>query len=426
MEKQPSKLSSVILWSVISAAFIGPGSVTASIAAGADYRLTLLWSVTFATFGCFAIQEISARITIASGLTLGESFEKKFGKRRGGAIGWIVGIIVVLGCAAYQAGNILGTVAGLNLLTNIPYPILTTLVTLLAGVVLWIGGRNWISNTMALMVVLMSVAFAALALAQKFSYIDLAIASITPVMPAGSELLVLGMVGTTIVPYNVFLGAGISKGQTIPLMRLGLGVSVALGGFITAAILVAAISMPQNFESFADIARVMSDQVGPWAAYALGLGLFAAGFASSTTSPYASSLIATTVFHIENKWKVRTIWITVLLTGFVFGMVPGVKPIPIILTVQALNGLILPLITMFLIIIVNDEEIVPRKDQHDSRYNIVLMVILLACWLIGINNIDITLSQKLHLQHPNHPLIVLGCTLLVMLYPGWTLYRKYK
>ncbi len=426
MEKQPSKLSSVILWSVISAAFIGPGSVTASIAAGADFGLTLLWSVTFATFGCFAIQEISARITIASGLTLGESFGKKFGKRNGAAIGWTVGIIVILGCAAYQAGNILGTVAGLNLLTNVSYPVLTIIVTLLAGVVLWIGGRNWISNTMALMVVMMSFAFAALAIAQEFSWIDVAVASVTPVIPKGSELLVLGMVGTTIVPYNVFLGAGISKGQTIPLMRLGLAVSVALGGFITAAILVAAISMPQNFDSYEAIAKVMSDQLGPWAGYALGLGLFAAGFASSTTSPYASALIVTTVFHIQNKWKVRAIWITVLLTGFIFGMVPGVKPIPIILTVQALNGLILPLITMFLIIIVNDEEIVPRKHQHDSRYNIVLMVILLACWLIGFNNIDISISQKLQLENSNHPLIVITATFLVLVYPAWVLYKKYR
>jgi Mn2+/Fe2+ NRAMP family transporter len=426
MEKKHSRLSSVILWSVISAAFIGPGSVTASVAAGAGYGLTLLWSVTFATFGCFAIQEISARISIASGMTIGESFRKRFGQRNGSLIGWAVGVIVILGCAAYQAGNILGTVAGLSLLTGWPSAVLTVIVTLLAGTVLWIGGRNWISNLMALMVVMMSFAFAALALAQEFSWFDVVVSSITPSIPVGSEMLVLGMVGTTIVPYNVFLGAGISKGQTIPLMRLGLAVSIAIGGFITAAILVAAISMPQNFDSFQAIASIMSDQVGPWAGLALGLGLFAAGFASSTTSPYASSLIATTVFHIEDKWKVRAIWMSVLLTGFVFGIMPGVKPVQVILAVQALNGLILPLIIMYLIIIVNDEEIVPRKHQHDSRYNIVLMVILLACWLIGLNNIDLSISSTLKLEKPGHPLLVLASTFLVMIYPSYVLYRKYR
>jgi manganese transport protein len=424
MKKTRSALSSVILWSVISAAFIGPGTVTTSVAAGASFGLTLLWSVTFATFGCFAIQEISARITIASGLTLGESFIKKFGSRQGPAIGWTIGVIVILGCAAYQAGNIMGAVAGLNLVTGLSNTTLTIIVTLIAGVVLWVGGSDWISNIMMVLVVIMSIAFAALALAQNFSYVELVKDSIVPAIPTGSEGLVLAMIGTTIVPYNVFIGAGITKGQTVSLMRIGLAVSVALGGFVTAAILVAAISIP-NFTAFHEIATAMGNQVGPWGEYALGLGLFAAGFASATTAPWASSLIATTVFHIKDKRKVRAIWISVLLTGFIFGISP-VQPIPVILVVQALNGLILPLITLYLIIIVNDDEIVPRDQQHDSRYNIVLLVILLVVLVIGFNNIDLTVSKYLQLQNFDHPLFVIALTMVVMIYPGYVLYRKYR
>ncbi len=235
MKKPPSTLSSVILWSVISAAFIGPGTVTTSVSAGANYGLTLLWTVTFATFGCIALQEISARITIASGLTFGESLLKKFGPRNGRVLQWVVGGSVVFGCAAYEAGNILGAVAGLNLMTGLSNTLLTILVTVVSGVVLWIGGKSWISNLMMLLVVIMGVAFAALAFSQQFDAIDLAASVVTPVIPPGSDMIVLGLIGTTIVPYNIFIGAGISKGQTIPLMRVGLAVSVAIGGAITAA-----------------------------------------------------------------------------------------------------------------------------------------------------------------------------------------------
>jgi len=115
----------------------------------------------------------------------------------------------------------------------------------------------------------------------------------------------------------------------------------------------------------------------------------------------------------------------VLLTGFIFG-ISGVKPIPVILAVQALNGLILPLITMYLIIIVNDNDIVPHKQQHGSRYNIVLMVILLAVLVIGISNIDKSMSAGLDLDESSHPLVVLGSTLLVMIYPSYFLYKKYR
>jgi hypothetical protein len=98
----------------------------------------------------------------------------------------------------------------------------------------------------------------------------------------------------------------------------------------------------------------------------------------------------------------------------------------VILLVQALNGLILPLITMYLIIIVNDDEIVPRAQQHDSRYNIVLMVILMVVVLVGLNNIDITLSGALKTGQTSHPFIVIALTLLVMIYPAYVLYKKYR
>lgn len=424
MKKPPSTLSSVILWSVISAAFIGPGTVTTSVTAGSNYGLSLLWAVTFATFGCIALQELSARITIASGLTFGESLLKKFGPRNGRLLQWIVGGTVVFGCAAYEAGNILGAVAGLNLMTGIPNFILTIAVTLVSGAVLMWKGKDLISNLMTLLVVVMGVAFAALAFSQDFTIADLAVSTVTPVIPTGSEMIVLGLIGTTIVPYNIFIGAGISKGQTIPLMRTGLAISVAVGGAITAAILIAGISI-KDFNSFQEIAAAMSQQVGQWGAYALALGLFAAGFSSAITSPFAASLVATTVFGLSSPWKVRIVWMLVLLTGFAFG-ISGVRPIPVILAVQALNGLILPLITLYLIIIVNDVTIVPRGFAHDSRYNIVLMVILLAVSLIGVSNIDKSVSASLALQEASHPLTVLVTTLLIMVYPSFVLYRKYS
>jgi Mn2+/Fe2+ NRAMP family transporter len=425
MKKPPSTLSSVILWSVISAAFIGPGTVTTAVTAGSSYGLTLLWTVTFATFGCIALQELSARITIASGMTFGESLLKKFGPRKGKLLQWIVGGSVVFGCAAYEAGNILGAVAGLNLLTGASNTVLTIIVTVVSGTVLWFrGDKDLISNLMMLLVIIMGVAFAALAFSQTFDFAELTVSSITPVIPPGSEMIVLGLIGTTIVPYNIFIGAGISKGQTVPLMRVGLSISVAIGGAITAAILMAGLSI-KDFNSFGEIATAMSQEVGAWGAYALALGLFAAGFSSAITSPFAASVIATTVFGFTGKWKIRIVWGLVLLTGFFFG-ISGVKPIPVILAVQALNGLILPLITLYLIIIVNDDLIVPRAFAHGSRYNIILMVIMLAVSLIGISNIDKSVSATMQLQEPGHPLVVLGATLLLLVYPLYVLYRKYN
>jgi Mn2+/Fe2+ NRAMP family transporter len=253
---------------------------------------------------------------------------------------------------------------------------------------------------MTVLVGLMGVAFLALALQSDFIFSDLVKSSIIPAIPVGSEWLTLGLVGTTIVPYNIFIGSAISKGHTIPLMRIGLTISVLIGGLITAWIMLAG-TLVGSFSSFDELATLFENKIGVIGSLALGLGLFAAGFSSAITSPYAASLIASTVFGTEKKSIIRLAWMSVLLTGFAFG-ISGIKPIPVILTVQALNGLILPLITYFLILIVNDSKVVPIRYRHAALYDLVLLVILGTTLIIGFNNVDKAITNAFAQTSDNH------------------------
>lgn len=402
-------LSSVILWSVISAAFIGPGTVTTAAAAGSAYQLDLLWAVTFATIACILLQEVSARLTIISGLTMGQALTKRYGAQRSTWLKFFLGGPVILGCAAYEAGNILGAVSGMNLLTDISTKLLTILITLISIIILWSGRRDAIGWLMTFLVALMGVAFFALAAERPFTFLDYLNASLVPVIPTGSELLTLGLVGTTIVPYNVFLGSGISKGQTVPLMRVGLILSVMIGGFITAAILVAGTAV-KSFSSFTELAQALTESLGPLGGLALGVGLFAAGFSSAITSPYAASIIASSVFDGNTKWQ-RITWMSVLFTGFAFG-ISGIRPIPVILAVQALNGLVLPLLTAYLILLINDPIIIPSERRHTSVYNFVLILIFGTVTFMGLNNIDKSVSSWLQLTSGHFAAMVVLTVLL--------------
>ncbi|HMR57407.1 MAG TPA: Nramp family divalent metal transporter, partial [Cyclobacteriaceae bacterium] len=387
---------SVILCSVFSADFMGPGIFPTAITAGASFHLSLLWAVVFATIACIMLQEVSARVIISSGLTFGECIDKKF---RLGWIKWLVAFPVLLGCAAYEAGNILGAVSGLALLFPGDVRLFTIVITLVAGWILWRGGSKLISNVMMVLVGIMAIAFAVLAWRVQFSAGELIKASLIPSLPAGSEWIALGLVGTTIVPYNIFIGSAISKGSTIPLMRIGLIVSVLIGGIITACILLAG-TVAGSFTSFGTLAETLQNDVGIWGAYALGVGLFAAGFSSAITSPYAASLIAGTVLGTKKNSVIRLVWILVLLTGFIFG-ISQVKPIPVILTVQALNGLVLPLLTWFLILLVNDKNLVPVQHQHRWWYNGVLLLIFVLTLFIGLNNVDKAIVSAFDLDSGN-------------------------
>jgi manganese transport protein len=416
-----TKWTSVVLWSVISAAFIGPGTVTTAVTAGSLFKLDLLWAIVFATIACIILQEVAARITIATGLNLGQALTIKFGLKNGRIYQYVIGGSVLAGCAAYEAGNILGAVSGIQLMVGGNGVAITTIITLLAFVALWIGNPKWISNIMMLLVIIMGVAFFWLASSHPFSIQELSVAAVFPKIPMGSEMVVLGLVGTTIVPYNIFLGSGISKGQTVPLMRLGLTLSVLIGGLITAAIMVAGTVVNQ-FSSFPELYDVFQTKIGLTGSLALALGLFAAGFSSAITSPFAASIITRTVFGVEDMARIRWVWIVVLLTGFFFG-VSGIKPIPVILVVQALNGLILPLLTVVLVLLVNDSSLITKDYRHSYFYNIVLLLILGVVLLIGLSSVDKALLTTLG-GGKAHFEVILSITLLVVMYVGWIVFRK--
>jgi Mn2+/Fe2+ NRAMP family transporter len=396
--RPPGKLSSVVLYSVISAAFIGPGTITTAITAGATHQLQLLWAVSLGTLGCLVLQEVSARIVIGSGLTLRQAAQQAFGIRFGKILMFVVGVSVFAGCLAYEAGNILGAVSGLNLLAGADTRWLTFGVAAAAFVVLWTNKRQVISWIMTFLVAMMGLAFFVLAFRQSFSFAEVVARSTVPGFPPGSSLLILGLVGTTIVPYNIFLGSGISKGKTIPLMRFGLAISVLVGGMITAAILIAGTAVG-TFTSFAELAQGLEHKLGVVGSLALAVGLFAAGFSSAITAPYASSIIASTVFGWTDQKRLRLVWGAVLLTGFFFG-ISGIKPIPVILTVQALNGLILPLLVVLLIGVVNHRAVIPVQHLPGLLYNLLLLLMLGSVVLIGLNQVEkVLISLNILTQH---------------------------
>lgn len=412
-------LSSVVLWSVISAAFIGPGTVTTAASAGSLFQLNLLWAVVFSTAACIILQELSARLTIVTGMPMGQTIIRKYGERRGRWLGFLLGGPVILGCAAYEAGNILGAVSGLQLVTGGYTISLTVLVTLVVVGVLWTDRKQAIGWIMTTLVGIMAIAFAVLAYGRPFSLLEYAHASVIPRIPAGSELLALGLVGTTIVPYNLFLGSGVSKGQTVPLMRTGLSISVLVGGFITAAILLAGTAVPA-FTSFPELSRSLQSALGPVGGLTLGVGLFAAGFSSAITSPYAASIIASSVFG-WTKGAQRLAWIVVVLTGFLVG-ISGVKPIPVILLVQALNGLVLPLLTAFLILLINDPDIVPAAFRPSVYYNGILSLIFGSILFIGLHSVDKSVSSWLGLKQTHYT----GMMVLTILFTGVLVYRLFR
>jgi len=124
-----------------------------------------------------------------------------------------------------------------------------------------------------------------------------------PTLPPGSSLFVLGLIGTTVVPYNLFLGSGIAAGQKLGELRFGLCVAILLGGLISMGILIVGTAVTGSF-SFQSLSEALSQKLGDWARILFALGLFAAGFSSAITAPLAAAITARGLFGSEegNRW----------------------------------------------------------------------------------------------------------------------------
>ena len=397
--KFKSGILNVLFWSVISAAFIGPGTITTAAKAGAIFQFDLLWALSFSVIACLVLQEASARITIISGMNLGQAIHKQYDKKahKWPVIIFILGSIV-LGSAAYETGNILGAVSGISLIFGAStQKLFVVIICLSAFIALSLPSQKFLARMLGFIVMFMGLSFfiTAIILKPDFSLVlkGSFIPNLNGLKGTGTGLLVLGLIGTTVVPYNLFLGSGISSTkQKLSEMRFGLAIAIILGGIISMAVLITGTAIKGEF-SFETLADALSGNLGNWALYLLGFGLFAAGFTSAITAPLASALTTRGLTGNENnpEWSNKSsnfkiVWISVLVIGFGFG-ISGIKPIPVIILAQALNGFVLPFISIFLLFVVNDEKLMGKGKLNSWFSNILMTIVVWVAIVLGLINI---------------------------------------
>lgn len=375
---------------MIPAAFVGPGTVTTCISAGARHGTVLLWALTFSTVACIALQQASARVAATTGLDMGEALRRRH-PHAGGLVAVAVLVAVIAGCAAYEAGNILGAAAGAALRLPLPAPALAASIAAAAALLLWTARTATVARILGGMVAVMGIAFVATAVEIAPPLGEVARGLAVPSIPEGSSLLVLGLVGTTVVPYNLFLGAGLARGHSLREARFGIAVAVVLGGVLSAAIVVAGTAVG-NAVSFEAIGAALEERFGAAGPWLFAVGLFAAGFTSAITAPLAAAIAARGVFSARGgDWsdrspRFRAVWLGVLLFGAAFG-IAGVKPIPAILLAQALNGVMLPFVAVSLLVLVNDRRLLGPDAVAGFFANAVLAPATAATVVLGVQGV---------------------------------------
>ena len=384
---------------LVAAAFIGPGTLVTASRAGAGYGTALLWAVLFSVVTTAILQDMAARVGLAGRRGLAEAIRDSLANPwlRVGALG-LIAITILVGNAAFQTGNLLGASLGVSLLTGLPQGLLVAVVGGLAGALLMTGAYKVIQNALVALVGLMSVVFFVVAVLTAPDLGDLLSGLLVPRVPPGALLTVLALIGTTVVPYNLFLHASAvlerwpdaaKNDENLSESRRDTLFSVALGGLITAAVVIAASPLfgQGGDADVAAVAARLEPLLGPAAPLFFGVGLFAAGLTSSITAPLAAAYAASGAMGWGadlRGGRFRMLWGFVLLTGMLCGMFLGASPYQIILLAQAGNAVVLPLTLILLLVVVNHTGIMGR--HRNSRLanvaGVLLILVILGLSLV--------------------------------------------
>jgi len=388
---------------VIAAAFIGPGTITMCSIAGTMYGLDLMWALLFSLIMTTVLQLTAAKIGLITqkGLSsnLLDSFDNLVFKYL--ALALVLSAILI-GNTAYEAGNISGGVLGVSsIFGQLSYSyngfiinLYSLLVGLLAFVILFVGNRRLIERVLIGLVLIMSLAFLTSAIIVKPDFYLIIEGLFIPKLPEGSLLVVIGLIGTTVVPYNIFLHASLvsdkwSSISDLKFVKIDTLLAVVLGGVISISVMITASSMGDiKIESASDLALGIEPLFGSFSKLIISLGLFAAGLTSSVTAPLAAAYVTCGCMgwktNVKSK-KFRIVWFIVLFMGISFSSL-DFKSIEIIKFAQVANGILLPVIAVFLLVLANNKRLL-KSQVNGYLFNLITVIIILFTMFIGIKSI---------------------------------------
>ncbi len=360
---------------MVAAAFIGPGTVTTATTAGAQFGTALVWAVIFSVVATVVLQELSLRAALVTDRDLA-GLMRALGADRWW--GWVLLTLIVLaigaGNAAYQSGNLAGAGLGLQALLGGEHQQWIAITAFLAGGVIVLNHYHWFERVLVVLVAMMAIVF--IGLAVLLLLLDGPTLDWSPALPAGSGTLALALVGTTVVPYNLFLHAsavrmrwrGEAVATALVQARQESALSIAIGGIVTLAIVIVGgllLSPDRADQILVQLVQAVDETLPGVGRWLVGGGLFAAGLTSAVAAPVAAGWTVCGCFGWpvdRRSTSFRAIALIVLCSGVFFSLVTA-RPIVLILTAQATNAVLLPIVALALLAVVN------RKDLLGDYVN---------------------------------------------------------
>jgi Mn2+/Fe2+ NRAMP family transporter len=342
------------------------GGITTYSIVGAKFGYALLWVVLASMLALFVTQEVGARLGLATGRGLLDLIREGFGIRWA-ALGIVTMLVANLGTTLAEFA---GIGAALSLF-GVPVPVSVFVAVLVVGLLLARAGFMRIQFVFLAVGAGVSVAYLVSAV---LAHPDWGTAGEYLVAPHGQVtsaylLAVVGTVGTTITPWGqAFIQSYCADKRLTPDHIRTSRFDVALGAFLTNTIaafivIAAAATLWAHGHTSIPDAAAAAKALGPLAGHSaetiFALGLLGAAFLGLGVVPLTSAYATTEALGLERGLDLKPrqapafYGLLAFFLGFaaVFVLIPGLPLIHVMFLAQVVNGLLLPVILVFVMLL---------------------------------------------------------------------------
>jgi manganese transport protein len=286
-------------------AYVDPGNFATNIAGGAKYGYLLLWVLLSANLMAMLIQNLSAKIGIATGHNLAELCREHFPR----PVAWGLWVQAELIAMATDLAEFVGAAIALNLLFGVPlfHAGLITAVIAFGILALQTKGYRRFEIVIAGLLGLIILGFLYDTLRIGFDAGQAAKGFIPGFAGTDSVLLATGILGATVMPHVIYLHSALTQNRIpahddgerrrlLRFQRLDVSIAMGLAGLVNMSMLVIAASLFHDrglvgLDSIEEAHTQFGALAGGSAALAFAVALLASGLASSSVGTYAGQVV---------------------------------------------------------------------------------------------------------------------------------------
>jgi NRAMP (natural resistance-associated macrophage protein)-like metal ion transporter len=358
------------------------GGVTTYSSVGALFGFSLLWLLLVASVGLGVIQEMCSRMGLVTGKGLSDLIRERFGVR------WTVLAMIVLVIA--NGTNVVAEFAGIAAsveLLGVPRVVSVPVAALAVWTLVVFFSYRFVERVLFVLV----LAFLAYPVSVFITRPDwgVVVAGFIPTLPQNPSALVfaLALVGTTITPYLLFYmqASVVDKGvdrQSAAYARLDVFLGAALAGLFAFFIIVVTgtVLYPEGIQvtSAEAAAQALVPLAGARAGLLFAAGLCGASLLGAVIMPLSTSYAICEAFGwesgISKNFREAPVFMSLftllLVLGAIVVLIPGISLIPLIISAQIANGVLLPIVLVFILRLATDRRVM--GDAVNGRVGTIL------------------------------------------------------